>query len=184
MKNLDLALTLLPYFDLLIKRKTNYIVFTKITNILKNMIIYHKEKPSLKILYEVTPEINFMQTCETLLEKILNPTEPEINCQIVGNLFMAYAEFFANKRSPEMMVSLISKLNKSSLPVTNQGIVVYLSFLIQSYTPDMLIFLSNLQVQKKNGLKILMDHWLLHQPKFAGKLSKLHTTRGLIHIYQ
>lgn len=83
-----------------------------------------------------------------------------------------------------MMKALIRKLNKSSLPATNQGIVVYLSFLIQSYSPEMLLFLNDLHVDNKHGLKVLMDHWLLHQPKFSGNLSKLHTVRGLINIYR
>ena len=83
-----------------------------------------------------------------------------------------------------MISTLIRKLYKCSLPTTNQGVVVYLSFLIQSYSPDMLNFLSTLDVDRKNGLKIVMDHWLLHQPKFSGNLSKLHTVRGLIHIYK
>jgi hypothetical protein len=97
---------------------------------------------------------------------------------------MAYIEFSAKQRNQQMISALIRKLYKSSLPVTNQGIVVYVSFLIQSYSPDMLNFLAQLEVDRKNGLKIVMDHWLLHQPKFSGVMSKLHTVRGLIHIYK
>jgi hypothetical protein len=115
---------------------------------------------------------------------MLVPSQQETKCQLLGNLFMAYLEFFAKQRSPQMITALIRKLHKSALPVTNQGIIVYLSFLIQSYSPDMLNFLSTLDVDRKNGLKILMDHWLLHQPKFSGNMSKLHTVRGLIHIYK
>ena len=126
----------------------------------------------------------FPSSCEYLLEQMLIPSESESSCQLLGNLFMAYCEFFARQRSPEMITALIRKLHKSSLPATNQGIVVYLSFLIQSYSPDMLEFLAGLEVDRKNGLKIVMDHWLLHQPKFSGNMSKLHTTRGLIHIYK
>ena len=152
----------------------------KLANIFKNLILHHKDSPELAKLSAT----EFPSSCECLLEMMLSPAEQEAKCQVLGNLFMAYLEFFAKQRSPQMITALIRKLHKSSLPVTNQGIVVYLSFLIQSYSPDMLNFLSTLEVDRKNGLKILMDHWLLHQPKFSGDLSKLHTVRGLMHIYR
>lgn len=152
----------------------------KLANIFKNLILHHKDSPELVKLSTT----DFAASCEFLLEMMLNPAEQEAKCQVLGNLFMAYLEFFAKQRSPQMMTALIRKLHKSSLPVTNQGIVVYLSFLIQSYSPDMLNFLSTLEVDRKNGLKILMDHWLLHQPKFSGDLSKLHTVRGLMHVFR
>lgn len=148
------------------------------------MILYHKDSSNFSSINTVVQGLSFNSVCEKLLVKIIDPKEQELNCQLVGNFFMCYCEFYANKRSPEMLTALVRKLNKCAMPSTNQGIVIYLSFLIQTYSPDMLLFLKDLQVDKKNGLKILMDHWLLHQPKFNGELSKLHSIRGLIHIYR
>ena len=180
-------LCLLPTLMNLLKRDNHHQIFTKACALYKNLILYHRTRPSFRCLIEPAPNSNrslFQTACESLLVKMLNPKEPEINCQLCGNFFMSFAEFFMQKRSPQMLTALIRKLNKCSLPASNQGIVVYLSFLIQSYSPDMLMFLNELQVDNKHGLKVLMDHWLLHQPKFAGNLSKLHTSRGLVHIYR
>ena len=153
----------------------------KLANFLKNAILYHRESPDFPS-FQASPL--FPNLCSILLQQMLDPKQNESSCQLLGNLFMAYFEFFAKQRSQQMIAALIRKLYKSALPTTNQGIVVYLSFLILSYSPDMLQFLGSLDVDKKNGLKILMDHWLLHLPKFAGNLSKLHSVRGLVHIYR
>ena len=43
--------------------------------------------------------------------------------------------------------------------------------------------LSALTIKNKPALKVLMDRWLLHQPKFIGMLTKNTTYKALMLIY-
>lgn len=70
------------------------------------------------------------------------------------------------------------------LPTTVQGIALLFSrYFLQSFD-QMLTFLNMLVIKNtKQGLKILMDRWLLHQPRFIGRLTKNCTYSALMAIF-
>lgn len=90
-----------------------------------------------------------------------------------------------NEVHNELLVKLLTKLAKCTLPSTVQGISLLFSRYIVKSFEDMVNFLMNLKINNvKNGLKVLMDRWLLHQPRFIGKLTKNTTFHALMLIFE
>lgn len=67
--------------------------------------------------------------------------------------------------------------------MTNQGFIIFYSFIIINDFPTFEKIFQNLQIGPKYGLKILLDHWLLHQPKFIGPRVKNITIKALMSLY-
>lgn len=66
---------------------------------------------------------------------------------------------------------------------TIQGIALLISrYLLKSFD-DMVGYLNKTTLGSKHGLKVVMDRWLLHQPRFIGKLTKNITYLALMRIF-
>jgi hypothetical protein len=106
-----------------------------------------------------------------VLDRLLSASEQEIISQYCGNLVMVITEKIQNENrdaSLELLKRLLTKLMKSALPTTVQGISLYFSRLINRSTKESIDLLLNTTIKNKIALKILLDRWLLHQPKFIG----------------
>ena len=176
-ENIDISsvLNILPQINEISNTIKDSRVIVKITILLKNLIHSQKIKED-NILLE--------KSVKLLIEKLLNPLEDESNCTYVGNLLMVFCEKKIENRTPNLLKGLVQKLSKSSIPSTNQGILIYFAYLLISNFDDLIDFLIKLQISTKSGLKILFDHWLLHQPKFIGSLTKSITIKALILIFE
>jgi hypothetical protein len=84
----------------------------------------------------------------------------------------------------ELLRKLVTKLAKCMLPSTVQGIALLFSRYFITNFEEMVNFLKMLVINgTKVGLKIVMDRWLLHQPRFIGKLTKNATFNALMLIF-
>lgn len=84
----------------------------------------------------------------------------------------------------DLLKRLVAKLYHCRLPTTVQGIALLFSRYFLNSFEQMLTFLNVLVIKNtKQGLKILMDRWLLHQPRFIGKLTKNCTYLALMSIF-
>ena len=89
-----------------------------------------------------------------------------------------------NEAHNELLRSLVVKLYKCTLPSTVQGIALLFSRYFMSNFEDMVAYLRALTVKgTKVGIKIVMDRWLLHQPRFIGRLTKNCTYEALMVIF-
>ena len=176
-ENIDCSavLNILPELNKITNTIKDSRVIVKITILFKNLIHSQNIKDNNIILEK---------SVKLLIEKLLNPLEDESNCTYVGNLLMTFCEKKTENRTPNLLQGLIQKLSKSSIPSTNQGIIIYFSYLFITNFDDLIEFLIKLQINTKSGLKILFDHWLLHQPKFIGSLTKSITIKALIIIFE
>jgi hypothetical protein len=84
-----------------------------------------------------------------------------------------------------MLNRLVLKLYHCRLPTTVQGIAVMFSrYLIDAFD-QITAYLRDLVIKNtKQGLKILMDRWLLHQPRFIGRLTKNCTYAAMMTIFK
>jgi hypothetical protein len=55
--------------------------------------------------------------------------------------------------------------------------------LIHSYSTEIISFLSTLTVERRAGLKVLLDKWLIHQPLIRGRYSKNCTITALSRLF-
>ena len=114
---------------------------------------------------------------------IIPPYQPDTHSVYIGNLAFALYHRCPDSRSPDFVTAIARKLAKTALPSANQGIVVFFSYLLSLNFQLTINFLLNLQIDAKFGLKLLFDHWLLHQPKFIGPRTKHLTLMTLSSIY-
>lgn len=122
------------------------------------------------------------KACKNTFIRIVDPKENESLCVYVGGLGLALYTANNESRNSEFISALVRKMAKSCLPATNQGLTVFFAYQLLQNFDQMLEFLSNLQIEARFGLKVLFDHWLLHQPKFIGPRTKLLTLKALIKI--
>lgn len=83
--------------------------------------------------YEHLQNRNLMSKVFSVLDRLLKPKEMEILSQYCGNLVMVITERIQNdnkEASIELMKRLLTKLSKSALPTTVQGVALYFSRLI------------------------------------------------------
>ena len=151
---------------------TNPIAVVKSTVALKSYLLYCPKKcNNEQILREVFK----------VMDRLLNPKESEVLSTYIGNIVMVMMENISNpKINMELLKRTIAKVRKCSLPSTLQGIALLFSRYINKSPKDMIKFLANLSVENRSALKILMDRWLLHQPKFIGPLTKNTTYKALM----
>ena len=55
------------------------------------------------------------------------------------------------------------------MPSIVQSLVMVYSRLIIKYPNEIVSFLSQVSIENRPGLKVLIDKWLLHLPRFSGK---------------
>ena len=84
----------------------------------------------------------------------------------------------------KLLEKLVTKMYKCSLPTTIQGIALLFARYMTKSQEEMIRFLNHVVVANtKNGLKVVMDRWLLHQPRFIGKLTKNATYLALMRMF-
>ena len=126
-----------------------------------------------------------------LLDRLLNPKEVEVLSYYVGNILMILFEKVRpahqmpkNDIHNELLRKLVTKLTKCMLPSTVQGIALLFSRYFITNFEEMANFLKVLVIGgTKVGLKVVMDRWLLHQPRFIGRLTKNATFNALMVIF-
>ena len=175
----EVALLFEP-FDTIIQiilKSTNPISVIKATVCLKSYLLYTTS---------YVLEKNLMKPVFSVLDRLLEPKEMEILSQYVGNLVMVVTENIPGSKEATMvlMKRLLTKLNKCALPSTVQGIALYFSRLINKSASDLISLLSSITIRNRVALKVLLDRWLLHQPKFIGKLTKHTTYKALMILFQ
>ena len=176
------------------KQKINFTTFTPTIKQLST-VVSKTQFPSIKlkftvfiknlILFDLIKEEANKEIVTLLEELYLNQvslTENEANCCYVGSVALTLYTKTQLPNKLEFLTSLLRKLNKSALPLTNQGIAIFISFLLLTEPAVALSLLTQIQVGAKFGLKILFDHWLLHQPKFTGPNVKTITIKALIQV--
>ena len=119
-----------------------------------------------------------------MLKKLLDPKETEILSNYIGNIVMITQEKIdQSSTNIELLTISLQKMQKCSLPSTIQGLALLFSrFLIRSPN-DVQNYLTTTQIDTRMGLKVLMDRWMLHQPKFIGKLTKNTTYMALVKLF-
>lgn len=149
----------------------NSSLITKMSILFKNLVL---RNDSLGLQAAAVNE-----PAKSLFMRLIVPSEADNNCVYVGNLALALYLKCSESRTPEFVTAVARKLSKVALPSTNQGIVIFFCYLFGVDFAGTLNFLANLQIDAKFGLKVLLDHWLLHQPKFIGPRTKLLTLKTL-----
>jgi len=149
-------------------------VVSKITILLKQLLL-RTSRVNLQVS-------QIERACKNIFVRIVDPKENESLCVYVGGLGLALYTVSEDSRNSEFISALVRKMAKSCLPATNQGLTVFFAYQLLSNFDQMLEFLSNLQIEARFGLKVLFDHWLLHQPKFIGPRTKFLTLKALTKV--
>lgn len=119
-----------------------------------------------------------------MLKKLLDPKENEILSNYIGNIVMITIEKIDQTSfNIELLTVALQKMLKCSLPSTIQGFTLLFSRFIIRSPNDVMNYLTTTQIDTRMGLKVLMDRWLLHQPKFIGKLTKNTTYLSLVKLF-
>jgi importin-9 len=69
------------------------------------------------------------------------------------------------------------------MPSIVQSLVLVYSRLIIKYPNEIISFLSQVSIENRAGLKVLIDKWLLHLPRFSGKYYKNISLKALTLMY-
>lgn len=135
----------------------------------------------------------YKQSVYQMMKKLLNPKETEILSNYIGNIVMITIEKVCflklkikidqSSSNIELLTLALSKMVKCTLPSTLQGLALLFSRFIIRSPNDVLSYLTNAQIDTRMGLKVLMDRWLLHQPKFIGRLTKNTTYLALTKLF-
>lgn len=162
--------------DIIVK-SSNPLSVIKSTVCLKSYLLY---------TIDYVTKHNLLKPVFAVLDKLLDTKEIEILSQYVGNLVMVVTERLPNNKEGniELMRRVLVKLQKCAIPSTVQGISLYFSRLINKSAGEVIQILSGITIKNRMGIKVLLDRWLLHQPKFIGSLTKNTTYKALMILFQ
>lgn len=123
---------------------------------------------------------------DKIIESTLTLLDPYKNEAGALNLGYYIVNIFS-KLSPQidqdLLVGCMTKLYRCKMPSVVQGFVLVFARLIHSYTSEIISFLSDLTVERRVALKVLLDKWLIHQPLIRGRYSKNCTITALTRLY-
>jgi len=115
--------------------------------------------------------------------KMLDPTLNE-SCAVHLGYFMVQLFARVSPRVDEdLLVGCLNKVHRSKMPSIVQGIVLVFARLIHSHSSEIISFMSNLSLDRRVGLKVLLDKWLIHQPLIRGKYTKNATIAALARMF-
>ena len=117
------------------------------------------------------------------LVKLSIPSNSEAQATHIGSLALALYQLKAEYRNSQFIEMIIRKLDRCALPSVVQGIIIFFSVIIEQNGEDIIVFLSDFHFLGKIGLKLLLDKWIMHQPKFIGPRVKEITLKGLSSIF-
>jgi hypothetical protein len=83
----------------------------------------------------------------------------------------------------DLVLGCVTKLYKSKMPSIVQGLVLVCARLIHLNPNALVSFLLDMTVERRPGLKVLMDKWLIHQPLIRGKYTKNATVSALARLF-
>ena len=131
-------------------------------------------------------EIISKNLVDKIIESTLGLLDPYKNEAGALNLGYYIVNIFS-KLSPQidqdLLIGCMNKLYRCKMPSVVQGFVLVFARLIHSYSSEIISFLSNLNVERRVALKVLLDKWLIHQPLIRGRYSKNCTITALSRLY-
>ncbi|CAG9326241.1 unnamed protein product [Blepharisma stoltei] len=114
---------------------------------------------------------------------LLNPLKNEAGALGLGYLVIQVFSKISPKIDEDLLIGCLNKLHRCKMPSIVQGLVLVFARLIHSHSAEILGFLSSLTVERRVGLKVLLDKWLIHQPLIRGRYTKNATIAALARIY-
>jgi len=114
---------------------------------------------------------------------LLNPAKNEAGALGLGYLVIQVFCKISPKIDEDLLIGCLNKLHRCKMPSIVQGLVLVFARLIHSHSAEILGFLSNLTIERRVALKVLLDKWLIHQPLIRGRYTKNATIAALARIY-
>lgn len=129
-------------------------------------------------------KMGYLDDIKSVISKILSLDTNEMGALYIGNLvILTFANLLNNNVDTNILKQVITKLAKCNLPSIIQSLVLIYSRLINTNEKEALGFLSSFSYNNKLALKILVDKWLLQQPLFRGKNTKVSTFMALTKLF-
>lgn len=110
-----------------------------------------------------------------LIEAASKMLDPSLNESCAVHLGYFMVQLFARvspRVDEDLLVGCLGKVHRSKMPSIVQGIVLVFARLVHSHSSEIIGFMSNVSLERRVGLKVLLDKWLIHQPLIRGKYTK------------
>jgi hypothetical protein len=114
---------------------------------------------------------------------LLDPYKNEAGALHLGFFVVNIFSKLSPQIDQDLLVGCMNKLYRCKMPSVVQGFVLVFARLIHSYSSEIIGFLSTLTVERRAGLKVLLDKWLIHQPLIRGRYSKNCTITALSRLF-
>lgn len=114
---------------------------------------------------------------------LLDPYKNEAGALNLGYYILNIFSKLSPQIDQDLLIGCMNKLYRCKMPSVVQGFVLVFARLIHSYSSEIISFLSNLTVERRVALKVLLDKWLIHQPLIRGRYSKNCTITALSRLY-
>lgn len=124
-------------------------------------------------------QTNLLSTVEKILSTLLSPGEAEPRSTYVGHLLLSVVRLNPKLNAAPLWEAILSKLAKSCLPSTCLSVVLFFAPLVLKDPEGLFTTLNDIQCSGRPGFRLLLDKWLLHQPRFSGRAVRILTLRAL-----
>lgn len=114
---------------------------------------------------------------------LLDPYKNEAGALHLGYFVVNIFSKLSPQIDQDLLIGCMNKLYRCKMPSVVQGFVLVFARLIHSYSSEIIGFLSTLTVERRIGLKVLLDKWLIHQPLIRGRYSKNCTITALSRMF-
>lgn len=114
---------------------------------------------------------------------LLDPYKNEAGALHLGFFIVNIFSKLSPQIDQDLLIGCMNKLYRCKMPSVVQGFVLVFARLIHSYSTEIIGFLSTLTVERRVGLKVLLDKWLIHQPLIRGRYSKNCTITALSRLF-
>ena len=115
--------------------------------------------------------------------RLLSPSINETAAPHLGYCLVQVFDKISPKVDEDLVLGCVTKLYKSKMPSIVQGLVLVCARLIHINANALVSFLLDMTVERRPGLKVLMDKWLIHQPLIRGKYTKNATISALARLF-
>ena len=115
--------------------------------------------------------------------RLLFPTLNESAAPHLGYCLIQTFDKISPKVDQDLVLVCVTKLYKSKMPSIVQGLVLVCARFIHLNPNALVSFLLDMTVERRPGLKVLMDKWLIHQPLIRGKYTKNATVSALARLF-
>jgi len=114
---------------------------------------------------------------------LLDPAKNEAGALHLGYFIVNIFSKLSPRVDEDLLIGTLNKLHKSKMPSIVQGFVLIFARLIHSHPLEIISFLSNVSVDRRVALKVLLDKWLIHQPLIRGRYTKNATITSLTRLF-